>query len=687
MTKKKKKAGEKKEVRKVSVFKKTSARTHDAKVDAVLDELKRLLTKGHRAYRRHEVGEAKRLFSEGKGIAEEQGWERDTAMFNAVMLIIEARFDEASRILEFLLEEPLLNLLGYAYYYLGIARKGMGEDEAAITSFRDSFCDPDYDAVGESWENMGIIFFERGEYDKAIRCFEEALEVTNYDNPGFSWYLKGNAYLEKNEYDEALASYQKALDSANYDTPGVAWDSMGLAYFKKGEYEKAIDYYSKALATPNYETPGYAWFNMGIVYQRKELLEDALEYMIKARDWYKDHESAKVERVEYFIRDIKQQKALRSKGLKEAAEEVGKIASLRVTEPDDPLNLIMDILVENRNKVPKYAAKRGTGYRDVLAVLKGWSSFIPVEFFVEPRGFGNQLSQGGGYFIKAMDKGIVIDPGVDFLVYFTKEGFHIKEVNHVFVSRNHMEHSANLTGIADLYHQWLIYDPKAEKSAPIQFHLNPGTKREYLETLSRMGIRSENVHRIAGRKTPYALKDLGAFDVFGTTYDPKGASKSLGFVLNVRLESGEKRRIGYTSDTDFFKELPARLKDSDIILTHFSIAGPEGFEDSKPNNNRLNYQGLRRLIEGTRAKLYVISKFWGARGDYRIEFVDKLLYDFKKRKRNVKIIPGDVGCLVNLSDLTIRCSNCGAFVPYEEIKITKPEGDFGQLAYLCGKCS
>ncbi|MBD3284781.1 tetratricopeptide repeat protein [candidate division WOR-3 bacterium] len=681
---KKHKRGEGK-IKGVSVLKKKSVLKDDTPQDEVAERLRRILNKGLRAYRHHNLGEAKRLFSEGKGGADDAGWERGADLFESALFIIEGRYERSIGLLESLVEDAGFSLLGYAYYFLGIGKKGVGDYEGAIDSLRFSLSDLEYDGIGESWEQMGIIYFEKSEFERAVRCFEEALADDNYDSPGFAYYTIGNANLEANNYEEALESYRKALSSPDFDTPGVAWDSMGLAYFKKGDFEKAINFYSKALATPNYETPGYAWFNMGVVYQRKELLEDALEYMIKARDWYRRHEPGRIERVEYFIRDIKQQKALRSKGLTKAAEEVKKISSLRATEPDDPVNRIMDILVENREKIPRYAARRGTGYRDILAILKGWSSFIPVEFYAEPCDFEHQLFQGGGYFLKVREKGIVIDPGVDFLVYFTREGFHIKEVDYVFVTRNHMEHSANLTGLADLYHQWRLYEPQRESDSSLDFYLNPATKREYEQKISKK-LDTASIHRLAVRKTPYRLKDTARVDAFGTTYDPKGTARAVGFVMTAELENGEKRRIGYTSDTNYFRDLPRKLAKCDVILTHFSIAGPEGFEDTDSGEESLNYQGLRKLIEGTRAKLYVISKFWGARGDYRIEFIDKLLYDFSKKKRGVTIIPGDVGCMINLSDYGIRCSNCGAFVPYEDIEIQKPSGDFGKLAYVCRSC-
>ncbi|MBD3286575.1 tetratricopeptide repeat protein [candidate division WOR-3 bacterium] len=676
----------------------------------ILETLKKLLHQARCAWSRKEYGEAKRLFSEGKRTAHQAGWEEDGAVFEASILIAESRYAEAAAELEPVVTSHRISLLGYAYDLLGEAYMGKEEYQQAVNAFQSAFDDPDYDSSGRTWSNMGRLYFKRNEFDKAIRCFQEALDTPDYDAPGLAYNAMGKAYLEKNSIEQALKCFRIALDAKdNYDR-GDTWDGMGLAYFKAGKYDKAIECYREALAVVDYDTPGYAWFNMGIAYMRKEELSQASAYLEKAHKWYAEAEPARLERVEYFLKELKQMQSLRRKpGKKPEQKKAAK-------ETEDPITDIMEILARNRRKVAEYAVMPGTGYKDVLAVLKGWSSFVPVELYLDYDRFGKQFHRGGGYFIKAGERGVIVDPGLDFLMNFASQGFHIKEVKHVLVSRDHIEHSANLTSIVNLENQWLLYDQPTRKKGRITYHLNPACHKTYLPVLADMSVGSKYERKIEPNQLSYFLDGSVELDVFPARFCPE--PDTFGFVMNLRLEDGEKRRIGYISETDFFEDIPVKLRGCDVIMAHFSVSPSKAVKVSEANGECASaelervlrettgsdiitahftslgtsvqrpapYTGLERLIDETDAKLYIVSKFWANTGDYRTEFVNKLTYDFANRGRKVNILPGDVGCMVNLTDLSIRCSKCGAFVPFAEITVTKPEGDFGKLAYFCKGC-
>lgn len=584
----------------------------DAKL---LEELKRLMREGRRAYAKRDLKEAKKFFSKGQELAHEKGWKRDADVFKASILIVEKKLEEVIALLVPIVEMPDLHLRGHAYDRLGYA-----QDELKF-------------------------------------------------------------------YDECIVSYQKALDDPGYDTPGYAWHNMGAAYYNKGEYDKAIECYQKALDTPGYDKQGYTWHGMGLVYRDKGELYEALKWLKKARDWYKENEPEEVGRVDSIIRSIKREMQLRKSGLDEAAEEFGEIARLSPKEPEDPLGRIKVILDENRNRVEEHAKRDGTAYKDILAILKGWSSSIPIVSAVERERFSGQICLGGGYFVKARKEGIIIDPGLDFLTNFASMGFHIKEVSQVVVSHNHIDHCADLIRLVDLEHQWRLYDPKAKRKPNICFHLDIDTHEGHRQRLLDMGVDNLNVRPINSQQPNYSINEQVTFKVFHTQHDPDNKiPDSIGFVVNLKVARGRKRSIGYTSDTAFFKSLPKYLSNCDIIIAHFSYAEPADYEGKESHTRHLGYTGLLRLIRETEANLYIISEFWGGRGDYRIELAQKLRYDFKREGREVKIIPGDVGCLIGLRELDIRCSRCGMWVPYEEIFVTAPDVPFGKLRYLCKNC-
>ena len=86
----------------------------------------------------------------------------------------------------------------------------------------------------------------------------------------------------------------------------------------------------------------------------------------------------------------------------------------------------------------KYLAKESSGRDDTLSILRGWSSAVTLLEGSE------RLWRGGGYFLKWHGKGIVIDPGLDFLRNLHDANYHAREIDAVLVSHNHPDHNADL---------------------------------------------------------------------------------------------------------------------------------------------------------------------------------------------------------------------------------------------------
>ncbi|TET22267.1 MAG: tetratricopeptide repeat protein [Candidatus Stahlbacteria bacterium] len=711
----------------------------DAKL---LGELKRLMREGLKTVWRGELEEAKKLFEEGEKKALEVGWDEDATVFKASRFLIDQRSQDVVKLLAPVVENPKLRLRGYAYERLGNAEELLGHHHQAIAFYQEALGDPNYDTPGYVWNYMGLTYVKKGEFNKAIECYRKALDVPGYDTRGKAWNNMGNAYAAKGEFDKAIECLNNALNSEDYDTPGHALNNLGNVYHNKGEYDKAIECFNKALGTENFDMPGNTWNNMGVVYVAKgdydEAIEcynkalespeykmqgntwlniglafswkkefgEALKWMEKARDWFSNKQPGMVYQAEYLINSIKRQQELTKRSLDEAAREVQKLTSMvtpkkAISYPEeDPIDRIREILDENRNRVAEHATQEGTRYKDVLAVLKGWSSSIPIVSAVDRERFSGQVCQGGGYFIKAGKQGIVIDPGLDFVTNFGTNGeikgsdvtkmrtgkktkprnFHIKEITQVVVSHHHIDHYVDITRINDLDHQLRNYDVKAKEREPLHYYFDSVTYKNH----SLSEVSNDNIHPIDPSQPQYSLQGDVKIYPFPTQHR---CQSSFGCVLEVKLAKGGKRRIGYTSDMSLFKQsLPEELNNCDIIIAHFSYAEPDDFAGKKEDDNHLGYTGLKKLIQGTSAELYIISEFWGGKGDYRIELAQKLRYDLKREGREVKIIPGDVGCLIGLRELDIRCSRCGMWVPSEEIFVTAPEVPFGKLRYLCKNC-
>lgn len=87
-----------------------------------------------------------------------------------------------------------------------------------------------------------------------------------------------------------------------------------------------------------------------------------------------------------------------------------------------------------------------------LVVLRRWQSINPKI----PRP-GARMLRGGGYFLLWKGKGVVIDPGYDFIQNFYDEGFSLEDIDAVVVTHSHSDHDDDLATLTTLIREWNEY--------------------------------------------------------------------------------------------------------------------------------------------------------------------------------------------------------------------------------------
>ncbi|MCP4549980.1 MAG: MBL fold metallo-hydrolase [bacterium] len=100
---------------------------------------------------------------------------------------------------------------------------------------------------------------------------------------------------------------------------------------------------------------------------------------------------------------------------------------------------------------------------DKFVVLRRWQSYNPRI----PR-HKNQSLRGGGYFLLWSGRGIVIDPGYDFIQNFYDEGFSLEDIDAVIISHSHPDHDDDFSTLTTLIREWNDYhekigDPKSRR--------------------------------------------------------------------------------------------------------------------------------------------------------------------------------------------------------------------------------
>ncbi|MBN1517283.1 tetratricopeptide repeat protein, partial [Candidatus Sumerlaeota bacterium] len=523
---------------------------------------------------------------------------------------------------------------------------------------------------------------EKGEQDRAIECFQKALDTPGYDTPGMAWYNMGVAFSDKGEYDRAIECYQKALDTPGYDTPGNAWNNMGIAYREKGEHDRAVECFQKALDTPGFDTPDVARNNLAFALYRKGDYITAFEQVKRVLGEIPANEPEY--RRAQFLKDLIEAK-IKPEALNPEDQE-----RLKPTSQDDATATIEDRIKQKieaeKNQYEKYLERESSELDNAFCVLRGWSSSVTLL-----EGSGGSW-RGGGYFLKWRGKGIVIDPGFDFLQNFHDEKFHAREIDAVLVSHNHSDHNDDLKSIDDLRYEMMMAQVRQGKKEDEL--LKPYVLVEDSDTQAKVKLVGEEPkHRCRaiifdlGRCHPCdqlnsdALHDLPMqIDYFPTQHGLNGAT---GFRIQLLQDNAEPFVLGYTSDTEYFDQLPEFLRGCDLLLAHISQPDLNELDSAaKTKKNHLGYRGLIRLIKACQPKLTVIGEFWAGITDLRLD----LTHAIRERSGVEHILPTSMGLQINLPVMTIPCSQCKKPVSYKDIKVAPPADAFGKLSFLCQDC-
>ena len=106
--------------------------------------------------------------------------------------------------------------------------------------------------------------------------------------------------------------------------------------------------------------------------------------------------------------------------------------------------------------------------------MRRWNSYTPVitEKFKE--------NLGGGYFFVCEGKGIVIDPGYNFIENFIEYGFSLGDIDSIVMTHAHDDHTADFEPLLSLFSQLF---KSAEKK--IDLYVNLGASAKYSSIISK----------------------------------------------------------------------------------------------------------------------------------------------------------------------------------------------------------
>eukprot|EP00456_Euglypha_rotunda_P024448 TRINITY_DN1_c1_g1_i9.p1 TRINITY_DN1_c1_g1~~TRINITY_DN1_c1_g1_i9.p1 ORF type:complete len:378 (+),score=69.88 TRINITY_DN1_c1_g1_i9:3030-4163(+) len=358
------------------------------------------------------------------------------------------------------------------------------------------------------------------------------------------------------------------------------------------------------------------------------------------------------------------------------------------TDTDTPEARMRDKLQGLEDQYEAYLKKGASNRNDTLSALRGWSSAVTLL-----EGSRDGHWRGGGYFLKWQERGIVIDPGFDFLDNFHDAGFHAREVDAVLVSHDHSDHNFDLQSLDDLRYE--IYRRSIETHADGSLHPALRKAAFVIDEDTAKAFGDDNPpHRGTALKfskgdfqicrwlEPGNLNLPATIEHFPVEHGDD-VPHAVGIRLRLHRDDQPDFVIGYTGDTRLFDRLADHLQGCDLLIAHISQPDPQEFNDDAFRKKvHLGYNGVTELIKATKPKLTIVGEFWAGLADLRVD----LIHGLRRRTNSKAILPMGLGFHLRLPSLEVECTECRKPTPFGQIRIAPPTTPFGPLGYLCQRC-
>lgn len=524
--------------------------------------------------------------------------------------------------------------------------------------------------------SLATTYYFMEEYNEAIACYTNAIKA---NSECYRAYIdRASVYRRIREYSSAINDAKHVIQSAtNSEIIATAKHSLARTYILSGEVEAA----KEILLNLKNDLANYSEYYeaLATAYEKSNDFPVALKYYKQARALCKDQILTKL--LDSKIKIYEKSES------SEAIDPVQDIlAKLNIVSDEDSFLMQtlyehsqqQTVLKENYKKEYLSSKRKRDDWmkKNYFLCLKGWSSSTPA--FSLGKKIIEKNFNGGGLFIRWEGKGIIIDPGINFIENFHKSNLYAQDINYVIVTHNHIDHKCDLNQIIDLDYQLNLN---------IKYYLDEVTYSE-CEKFFEDSMMKNSVYAISFSETNEVytseiLRNKITMISFKTMHNCSGS-----FGIKLKLQGKENITLSYTSDTSFYPELAGYLDESQIIIANFSETNATDLflQEYKPDHLGLN--GCHSILEGIKIKpdIFFLSEFWGGLGDIRIEISKRLK---SLQKENIVVIPSDIGMICTLPDLKLCCSSCKQFYSANDIRVLKPilSSQETELRYLCKNCA
>ncbi len=529
------------------------------------------------------------------------------------------------------------------------------------------------------------LFWDITKRPESKSIYEEALKIAQEEKKELETeYIQGKLDLLAEKWDDAIEHFEKVirLDSDFRK----AWNYKGFALFELFRFAEAIECYDKALKINRKDDT--AWNNKGNVLFQLGRYEDALACYDKALEINPRNEFAKsnrnlvlmsLGRVRVALKERKKLSSEKKEGIEKSKlpTEEKKERILEIDAHDAVFNELRDkykTLLDAKRAYEKRLAEslkpRDEPLKDnFFVVLRRWNSYTPR--MLTP----TESNVGGGYFLYWKGKGVIIDPGFDFIDNFFNNELVIYDIDAVLITHAHVDHCSDFESLLTLLFE---YNEKNELKKKIDVFMNLGAMKKFLGWIPIYEAEEDaKINRIYPLEVgnTYDLGDSIRIRATKAIHDEVLCKAySVGIIFELYGESGYTKtnpfRIGYTSDTRHDKDIEEQYEGVDIIVPHLGSIDENDFkmgdDTVKRDENHLMLTGVISTIYKSNAKLAIISEFGEELGEERVTIVGALNRVFRKNKM-ARCLTGDIGLKVKIPELTVKCHYCDEYVNANEV--------------------
>ncbi|MFW9972510.1 MAG: MBL fold metallo-hydrolase, partial [Candidatus Odinarchaeota archaeon] len=314
---------------------------------------------------------------------------------------------------------------------------------------------------------------------------------------------------------------------------------------------------------------------------------------------------------------------------------------------------------ENENKLYKKKDRTSEKSDNKLYVFKRFSSHYPS--------IGKKKSAlGGGFYLRWKGKGIVVDPGYNFLQQFVGNGFGIWDIDCILVTHAHDDHTADIERIISYLNK---SNKKNGENKTIPILGSMGVKKKYSYLKNNITVLKKNDENCYDSNS--ILNGLGievkirTFDAFHheKPINFKKNGTSVGIGITCMNHGSSITRIVFTGDTRYnslLNEQYLSIEPNYMILNIGNIESVE-YEYDK---NHLGIFGATQIINnltnnGIIPKLFVLDECGYEWNDYRIRVPNAISVLLKQVYANpnvetIKMLPSENKLVIDILKNKVR---------------------------------